>query len=78
MPNLSKYRFIELGYAYTDNIIINLSTIPIGLFKSGKTFFVSAKYANLYDAQCSVRYIDDTTITIENLYGNGCFIYLVK
>ena len=78
VPNLSNYRFIELGYAYTDDIIINLSTIPIGLFKTGKHFFVSAKYANVYDAQFSIRYIDDTTIGIDNLYGSGCFIYLVK
>ena len=75
---MSKYHFIELGYAYADNIIINLSTIPIGLFKTGKYFYVSAKYYDIYEVQCSIRYINDTTISIDNLYGSGCFIYLVK
>ena len=77
VPNLSNYRFIAFGYGYADNIIINLSTIPIGLFKTGKYFYVSAKYANVYDAQAHIKYVDDTTIDV-GLYGSSCFIYLVN
>ena len=77
VPNLNDYRYIAIGYAHTDDIVINLSTIPISLFKTGKYFYVSAKYANVYDAQAHIKYVDDTTINV-GLYGSGCFIYLVK
>ena len=77
IPNLNNYRFIAFGYNHTDDIIINLSTIPIGLFKTGKYFYVAAKYSSIYDAQVDIKYIDDTTINVE-LYGNGCSIYLIK
>lgn len=69
--NLSNYKFIycEIGWIGESNIY-GVGTIPLSLFKNGKTYCIDAlivSQAHSMNNQIKITYINDNTIELSNM-----------